>query len=125
MPSCGRPWGWISPCWSSTAIYIVNVVQGDLGNSVVTRTPVLDEFLTLFPATIELSVCAILFAMIVGLPLGILAAVKRGSIFDHSLMGISLTGYSMPIFWWALLLILLFSVNLGWTPVSGRISVMY
>ena len=105
--------------------YIVNVVQGDLGNSVVTRTPVLDEFLTLFPATIELSVCAILFAMIVGLPLGILAAVKRGSIFDHSLMGISLTGYSMPIFWWALLLILLFSVSLGWTPVSGRISVMY
>ena len=105
--------------------YIVNVVQGDLGNSVVTRTPVLNEFLTLFPATIELSVCAILFAMIVGLPLGILAAVKRGSIFDHSLMGISLTGYSMPIFWWALLLILLFSVNLGWTPVSGRISVMY
>jgi dipeptide transport system permease protein len=105
--------------------YILNVVQGDLGNSVVTRTPVLDEFLTLFPATIELSVCAILFAMIVGLPLGILAAVKRGSIFDHSLMGISLTGYSMPIFWWALLLILLFSVNLGWTPVSGRISVMY
>jgi len=105
--------------------YIVNVVRGDLGNSVVTRTPVFDEFLTLFPATIELSVCAILFAVIVGLPLGIIAAVKRGSIFDHSLMGISLTGYSMPIFWWALLLILLFSVNLGWTPVSGRISVMY
>src|SRR3954454_24515979 len=102
--------------------YIANVVRGDLGNSVVTRTPVLNEFLTLFPATIELSVCAILFAMIVGLPLGIIAAVKRGSIFDHSLMGASLTGYSMPIFWWGLLLILLFSVNLGWTPVSGRIS---
>src|SRR3954468_3648178 len=107
------------------ANYIVNVVRGDLGQSGVTRTPVLDEFLTLFPATIELSVCATLFAMIGGLPLGIIAAVKRGSLFDHGLMGISLTGYSMPIFWWALLLILLFSVNLGWTPVSGRIAALY
>jgi dipeptide transport system permease protein len=54
-----------------------------------------------------------------------LAAVKRGTVFDHSAMGLSLTGYSMPIFWWALLAILVFSVQLGWTPVSGRISVMY
>ncbi len=54
-----------------------------------------------------------------------LAAVKRNSIFDHGVMGVSLTGYSMPIFWWGLLLILLFSVQLGWTPVSGRISVQY
>jgi dipeptide transport system permease protein len=66
-----------------------------------------------------------LFAVIIGLPAGILAAVKRGSVFDHTVMGISLTGYSMPIFWWGLLLILVFSVNLGWTPVSGRISVLY
>jgi dipeptide transport system permease protein len=105
--------------------YIVDVAQGDLGDSIVTRTPVLTEFLTLFPATVELSICAILFATLIGLPLGIIAAVRRGSMFDHSLMGLSLAGYSMPIFWWALLLILLFSVNLGWTPVSGRISVLY
>jgi len=58
-------------------------------------------------------------------PAGILAAVKRGSVFDHTVMGLSLTGYSMPIFWWALLLILLFSVQLGWTPVSGRIAVEF
>ncbi len=106
-------------------IYIGNVLQGDLGRSIVTKQPVLTEFLNLFPATIEISVCAILFALIVGIPVGILAAVKRGSVFDYASMGVSLTGYSMPIFWWALLLILLFSVKLGWTPVSGRISVLY
>jgi dipeptide transport system permease protein len=117
--------GFDRPLLVQYANYIGDVVQGDLGQSIVTKTPVLQEFLTLFPATIELSVCAILFAVVIGLPLGIIAAVKRGSFFDHTLMGISLTGYSMPIFWWALLLILLFSVNLGWTPVSGRISVLY
>ena len=83
------------------------------------------EFLTLFPATIELALCAILFALILGIPAGIIAAVRRNSIFDHGVMGVSLTGYSMPIFWWGLLLILLFSVQLGWTPVSGRIAVKY
>ena len=106
-------------------IYISDVLSGDLGRSIVTKTPVLDEFLTLFPATVELSLCAILFAILIGLPMGILAAVRRGTVFDYATMGVSLTGYSMPIFWWALLLILLFSVNLGLTPVSGRLSVMF
>src|SRR6185436_10508243 len=76
-------------------------------------------------ATIELAICAILFALCIGLPAGILAAVRRNSIFDHGVMGLSLTGYSMPIFWWGLLLILLFSVQIGWTPVSGRIAAQY
>lgn len=105
--------------------YIERVVQGDLGKSIVTRDSVLSEFGQLFPATIELALCAILLALIIGLPAGIIAAVKRNSIFDHGVMGISLTGYSMPIFWWGLLLILLFSVQLGITPVSGRIAVQY
>ncbi|MCB1755076.1 MAG: ABC transporter permease subunit, partial [Gammaproteobacteria bacterium] len=74
---------------------------------------------------VELSFFAILFAIVIGLPAGMLAAVKRGTFVDHTVMGVSLTGYSMPVFWWALLLILFFSVTLGWTPVSGRISVMY
>jgi dipeptide transport system permease protein len=106
-------------------IYIVDVLKGDLGRSVVTREPVFREFLDLFPATIELSVFAMLFALLLGLPAGIIAGVGRGSAFDHVVMGISLTGYSMPIFWWGLLLILFFSVGLGWTPVSGRIAVLY
>ncbi len=117
--------GFDRPLWRQYLDYIGNVFQGDLGDSIITKAPVLSEFLTLFPATVELSLCAIVFAIAVGLPVGILAAVRRGSVFDHTVMGLSLTGYSMPIFWWALLLILLFSVNLGWTPVSGRISVMY
>ena len=66
-----------------------------------------------------------LLALLLGLPAGIIAAVKRSSIFDHTVMGISLTGFSMPIFWWGLLLIILFSVQLRWTPVSGRISLSY
>jgi dipeptide transport system permease protein len=61
----------------------------------------------------------------IGLPAGVVAGVKRGSVFDHGLMGISLTGFSMPIFWWGLLLIILFSGILQWTPVSGRISLLY
>ncbi len=105
--------------------YINDVLHGDLGTSIITRQSVFSEFITLFPATIELSVCAMLFAILFGLPAGVIAGVKRGSVFDHTVMGISLTGYSMPIFWWGLLLILFFSVNLGWTPVSGRISALF
>jgi ABC-type antimicrobial peptide transport system permease subunit len=86
---------------------------------------VLDEFLTLFPATLELSICAIALAVIVGIPAGIFAAVRRGSLIDQTIMGTALIGYSMPIFWWGLLLIVLFSGVLQWTPVSGRISLLY
>ncbi|MDH4247306.1 MAG: ABC transporter permease subunit [Deltaproteobacteria bacterium] len=106
-------------------IYIGSVLRGDLGRSIVTHEPVLTEFRSLFPATIELSVCAILFALVLGIPTGILAAVRRGSGFDYTTMGLAVTGFSMPIFWWALLLILFFSVFLGWTPVSGRISALF
>ena len=105
--------------------YLNGVLHGDLGNSLITKEPVVSEFLTLFPATVELAFCAAIFAILVGLPAGIIAAIRRGTVFDHSVMTVSLTGYSMPIFWWALLLMLVFSVNLGWTPVSGRIDVVY
>ncbi|RMD61997.1 MAG: ABC transporter permease subunit [Alphaproteobacteria bacterium] len=113
------------PLWEQYVVFFQNVLHGDLGRSLVTRTPVLDEFLTLFPATVELSLCAITFALVIGLPVGILAAIRRGTVLDHTVMGITLTGYSMPIFWWGLLLIILFSGILGWTPVSGRISFLY
>jgi dipeptide transport system permease protein len=105
--------------------YITSVFRGDLGSSFVTKRSVLKEFLTLFPATLELSFCAMIFAILFGLPAGMIAGVKRGTVFDHMVMGVSLTGYSMPIFWWGLLLILFFSVQLGWTPVSGRLSPLY
>jgi dipeptide transport system permease protein len=120
-----KEYGLDRPVLVQYAIYIGRVLQGDLGKSMITQAPVLEEFSALFPATIELALCAIVFALLVGIPAGMLAAVRRNSVFDHGVMGISLTGYSMPIFWWGLLLILLFSVQLGWTPVSGRIDVKY
>ncbi|MEO5737931.1 MAG: ABC transporter permease subunit [Variovorax sp.] len=120
-----KAFGFDKPLLVQYGIYIGRVLQGDLGKSVITQEPVMSEFLALFPATVELAVCAILFALVLGIPAGMLAAVKRNSIFDHGVMATSLTGYSMPIFWWGLLLILFFSVQLGWTPVSGRIAVQY
>jgi dipeptide transport system permease protein len=105
--------------------YLWGVLTGDMGTSIVTKQPVLEQFLTLFPATLELSICAIILAVVLGIPAGIFAALKRGTFFDQSIMGTALVGYSMPIFWWGLLLIILFSGILQWTPVSGRISLLY
>jgi dipeptide transport system permease protein len=110
------------PLWQQFLVYEGHVLRGDLGTSMATRASVWSEFSALFPATVELSVCAMLFAVIVGLPLGVVAAVRRGTAFDYGLMSVSVTGASMPIFWWGLMLVLLFSVSLGWTPVSGRID---
>src|SRR5512133_3683046 len=120
-----KEYGLDRPVLVQYGIYIGRVLQGDLGNSIITHEPVLNEFMALFPATIELALCAILFALIIGIPAGILAAVRRNTILDDGVMGVSLTGYSMPICWWGLLLILLFSVQLDLTPVSGRIAVQY
>ena len=117
--------GFDRPVLVQYADYVGKILHGDLGSSLSTRQPVLTEFSELFPATIELSVSAMLFAVIFGLPAGILAATRRGRFLDHSVMGTALVGYSMPIFWWGLLLILFFSVYLGWTPVSGRIDFLY
>jgi dipeptide transport system permease protein len=107
------------------ASYLKQIAHGDLGRSIITKRAVIDEFMALFPATAELSLCAIFLAVLFGLPAGVVAAVKRGSVFDHTVMGTALTGYSMPIFWWGLLLIIFFSGILHWTPVSGRISLLF
>ncbi len=118
-------YGFDRPIIEQYFVYIKKVVQGDLGVSIITKRPVLEEFLALFPATIELSMVAIMLAVFIGLPVGMIAAVKRGSTFDHAAMAGALAGYSMPIFWWGLLCIIFFSGILGWTPVSGRINLLY
>ncbi|MGL4603078.1 MAG: ABC transporter permease subunit [Iodobacter sp.] len=105
--------------------YLVKVLHGDLGFSLVSHEPVLADFWALFPATLELSISAMMFATVTGLAAGIVAATRRGTWIDHTVMGTALTGYSMPIFWWGLLLIMLFSVQLGWTPVSGRLDLEF
>ena len=117
--------GFDRPIWEQYGNYLSGVIQGDLGSSIVTKRPVWDEFFTLFPATLELSICAMIFAVLLGLPAGVIAAVNRGKFFDRTLMTTALVGYSMPIFWWALLLIIVVSGMWGLTPVSGRISLMY
>ncbi|MFA1239905.1 dipeptide ABC transporter permease DppB [Serratia odorifera] len=110
------------PLYQQYFTYVTNVLHGDLGTSLKSRISVWDEFVPRFKATLELGICAMIFAVIVGIQVGVLAAVRRGSIFDHTAVGISLTGYSMPIFWWGMMLIMLVSVQLNLTPVSGRIS---
>ena len=105
--------------------YVSKLAQGDLGQSLVSREPVSKEFAVLFPATVELALSALLIAVTLGLLLGMLAGLKRGTLLDQGVMGVATVGYSMPVFWWGLILIMFFSVNLGWTPVSGRISIEY
>jgi dipeptide transport system permease protein len=108
------------PVWKQFSDYVYAILHGDFGISIVSKAPVLDEFAKLFPATIELTLCAMLFAVLIGVPAGVVAAARRGGIYDQTLMGVALTGYSMPIFWWGLILILIMSNTLHLTPVSGR-----
>ena len=105
--------------------FIGNAFKGDLGNSIVTNVPVLEEFFARFPATLELGLTGLLWAVLLGVPMGIIASVKKNSAFDYVTMSGALIGYSMPIFWWGLILIMWFSVGLGLTPVSGRIDVLF
>jgi dipeptide transport system permease protein len=113
------------PLHSQYIQFIGRAVRGDLGDSIISKRPVLEEFTVRFPATVELSLVALVWAVLLGIPMGVLAAVKRRRWPDFALMSASLIGYSMPIFWWGLILIMFFSVRLGLTPVSGRISAMY
>ena len=110
------------PLWKQYLTYINGIMHGDLGISLKSRIPVWNEFVPRFKATLELGICAMLFAVAVGIPVGVLAAVKRGSVFDHTAISLSLAGYSMPVFWWGIMLIMLVSVKLNLTPVSGRIG---
>ena len=112
------------PVWQQFLAYGGKLLQGDFGTSLATNQSVLTEFATLFPATIELSLAAMLFAVLLGIPAGTIAAARRGTVFDQTLMGLSVTGYSMPIFWWGLLLIMFVAERWGLTPVSGRIDLI-
>jgi len=102
--------------------FVVNAVQGNFGISTISGEPVIDEFMERFPATVELALVAMVFAIIAGLFAGIISAVKRYSIFDYAAMSTALAGVSMPVFWLGLMLIYFFSVELAWLPVSGRLG---
>ncbi len=103
--------------------FVGNALRGDLGTSILSGRQVLSEFKDRFAATSELGLLALLIATVIGVPLGILAALMRGRWFDRLSMGLAVAFYSMPIFWWGLMAIVILSVKLEWLPVSGRIGV--
>jgi peptide/nickel transport system permease protein len=106
-------------------IYLKKAVTGDFGNSVLTTNPVLTDIANAFPATLELATLGTLIGVILGIPLGILAAVKRGSFIDQFVRVLGLAGYSIPIFWLGLMGLLVFYAKLGWVAGPGRIDVTY
>ncbi len=112
--------GFDKPILVQYGYYLKDLLHGDFGTSIVTKQPVLEEFITLFPATVELSLCAFSSPLSSACQLGMIAAVRRGSAFDHRSWPVRLTGYSMPIFWWGLLLIIFFSGISAGHPFRGE-----
>jgi ABC-type microcin C transport system permease subunit YejB len=102
--------------------WMAGVLQGDLGESARTQQPVLELLLQKLPVTLELALLSMLIALLIGLPAGVISAVKRGTVWDHGATVLGLSGLSMPNFWLGILMILLFSVELGWLPASGYVS---
>lgn len=113
------------PLWKQFFIYLKSVLQGDFGTSVLTAKPVSEDILRVFPATMELAFLATLFGVFVGIPLGVISAVKRGGFLDHVSRVVGLLGYSLPIFWLALLALMLFYARLDLFPGPGRVDVFY
>ena len=115
-------WGMDRPVSVQYLRYMRNLVKGDLGTSFQTNRAVIDDLREFFPATFELTVVSLLFTLLLGVPLGIVAATKRDKWIDHVTRVFSLTGVSMPIFWLGLILLLLFYFKLGLFPAGGRLS---
>ena len=111
------------PLYVQYGMFLKQLLQGDLGETIWTRQKVWIEVKQRFPATIELSVVALFIACVLGMILGIISATKQYSVFDYLSMLGALIGVSMPIFWLGLVFMLIFSLNLGWLPMSGRLSV--
>jgi peptide/nickel transport system permease protein len=113
------------PYWQQFFLYVKGVFQGDFGRSVLTTNPVMEDIRRVFPATVELATLGTLIGGLIGVPLGVLAAVKRGSVTDQIVRVIGLVGYSVPIFWLGLLALLVFYARLRWTAGPGRIDVVF
>ena len=109
-----------APIYVQYYYYLLNLLKGDLGISPITHRPILKDLLTYFPATAELAIAAEILIIVIGVPLGIISALKRDSIVDHIVRIISLTGVSLPVFWLGLLLQWIFYYKLSWLPAGGR-----
>ena len=108
------------PLIEQYGMFLKGLVKGDLGTSLRTGQPVTDQIIERMPATFELAAAAMIVAIAFAMPLGIVAAVRRGTVADHAAMTISLAGVSVPNFWLGPMLAIIFAVELGWLPVSGR-----
>lgn len=111
--------------WQQYLQYNQRILSGNWGLSFASQQPVLHEIVRVLPATLELTTYALVLSLLAGIPLGLLAAVRKDSLLDKCISALALLGYSMPVFWLALLLIMLFALQLGWLPTSGRISVLF
>jgi peptide/nickel transport system permease protein len=117
--------GFNLPYYQQFYLYVKGVLQGDFGTSVLTTNPVMTDIRRVFPATMELATIGTIIGALFGIPLGVLAAVKRGSIIDQIVRVVGLVGYSVPIFWLGMLALLIFYARLGWTSGPGRIDITF
>ena len=115
-------WGLDRPVWEQYLRYVVNMLGGDFGNSFQTKRPVLTDIIQFLPATVELAMSSLLFATVLGIPLGILAGIKHRSIFDRIVWFVSLINASLPPFWTGLIFLTIFYFNLGIAPGPGRLD---
>lgn len=122
LQSIRQQLGLDQPIWIQYFHYLGNLLTGDLGTSIRTQRPVLSELITYFPATLELAIAAFIIAIIIGIPLGVLAALKKNSIWDNLSRIFSISGVSIPVFFSGLIVILIFYGKLGWLPSNGRIA---
>ena len=113
------------PLWEQFFLYIRKAVTGDFGVSVLSSNPVLQDIIRVFPATLELATVGTIIGLVFGIPLGVLAAVKRGSLIDQAVRVDGLIGYSIPIFWMGLIGLLIFYARLDWVSGPGRIDIAY
>ena len=120
-----KQYGFDLPLWQQFFFYVKKALTGDFGNSVLSTYPVMQDIRRVFPATLELATLGTLIGLVFGIPFGVLAAVKRGSLVDQAVRIVGLVGYSMPIFWLGLLGLLVFYARLGWVEGPGRIGVAY
>lgn len=111
------------PLWEQYLLFVGNLLRGDLGTSIFNQLTINDQLARRWPATFELAIAATLFAVVIGIPFGILAAVRKNTWVDNLATSFSLLGVSLPVFWLGLLLVYLFAVNLQWLPAGGRLSI--
>ncbi|MDX6751833.1 ABC transporter permease [Geminicoccaceae bacterium 1502E] len=113
------------PLWRQFGIYLGKVLQGDFGTSVITSRPVLEDIARFFPATIELATVATVLGVLLGVPLGVVAAVRQGTLVDQIARLLGLVGYSVPVFWLGLMGLVLFYADLGWVAGPGRLDIYF